>query len=172
MDPTLAVSVGALLTANLTNDPGPGLWAGIEARVGAISVGLEARAVLPSNVTKRQYDFDMSQGLGLLVGCYRYWWLMGCAVVGAGAQVFHDSEHAFLDGHTLTYQLVQIGVRAGLDVPFGDTGLGARGWAEGLYSASPAFVYFDARTSGYTQPPLSAFFGAGLWWKFDAPQPH
>jgi hypothetical protein len=168
MDLTFALATGALITANLTSNVGPGVWFGGEGRFGPVSLGLEVRGVLPSPVVLGPYDFDVSQVVALLVPCGRYSYFFGCTVLGAGGEFHHDTyagQDTMVSGPVL-----QIGGRLGVEVPFGDTMFGARAWGEVLYSAPKAGSFYSATATTprleWTRQDVAAFFGLGLVFKF------
>ena len=170
MDLTFALSAGALITANLTPDVGPGVWLGGEVRAGPISMGLELRAVLPSRVQVGPYDSDLSNYVALVVPCGRYSYFFGCAVAGGGYLLSYDSNAP--DGKpTLGGSLVQLGGRLGAEVPFAENRFAVRAWAEVLYSAPQTRIGYDVRPNGvptyvWARPDVSAFFGLGFVVKF------
>lgn len=168
MDLTYALSAGALLTANLTSNVGPGAWVGGELRAGPIALGLELRTVFPSSVVATSaYDFDLSQYVALLTPCGRYSYFFGCAVAGAGAQLSFDSN--FPGGtKSRTSPLIQLGGRVGAEVPFGDSMFAGRAWGEVLYSTPPTEINYITPSVTYTgaRPDVSVFFGLGLVVKF------
>lgn len=165
MNLTYSVFTGALLSANLTSNVGPGFWVGGDLRIDPISIGLEFRAVLPSQVVVGPYDLDLSQFVGLLTPCGRYSIFFGCAVAGAGAQIDHDSNFHPSVPTTGSSALVQLGGRIGVEVPLGDSRFAIRGWGEVLYSTpSVGFTYGEGSTvtASVDRPDVSAFFGLGL----------
>lgn len=162
MDLSFALSTGALITANLTSNVGPGVWVGADARIKVISVGIEARAVLPSPVFLGPYDFDYSQIVGLVTPCGRYSYFFGCVVAGAGAQILRDSNYPSPSPDTQASPLLQLGGRVGVEVPFGDTPLGARAWGEVLYMNPPTTFTYDERGYKWRREDVAAFFGLGL----------
>jgi len=166
MDLTFALSTGALITGNLTSNVGPGVWFGAEAGSGPIVLGLELRAVLPSPVSVPPYDFDFSQMGALLTPCGRYSYFFGCVVAGAGVQISHDSNYDTPSGPTLFLPLVQIGGRAGVEVPFGDSPFAGRAWGEVLYSTPGAGVFYDGSGKFWIRPDVSVFVGLGIVYKF------
>ncbi len=165
MELTFALATGALITANLTSNVGPGVWFGGEGRAGPLSLGLEVRGVLPSPVPVGPYDFDLSQFVGLLVPCGRYSYFFGCAVVGVGAQLIYDSNYA-PPGDPRNpndfIELLQVGGRIGAEIPIGDTMFAVRGWGEVLY-ATPSWDFTYKQTGDvWARPDVSAFFGLGI----------
>jgi len=162
MDLTFWLSGGALITANLTSNVGPGVWLGGEARSGPLSLGLELRGVLPASVTLGpKNDFDASQFIAFLIPCGRYSYFFGCGVAGAGAQFVYDSN--YVSRLPLgTSAMVQLGGRIGLEIPLGDTRFAARAWGEVLYSYPTVFVNYTTDGLRWDQPDVSAFFGLGL----------
>jgi hypothetical protein len=170
MDLTGALSAGALITANLTSNVGPGVWIGGEARSGPLSLGLEARVVLPAPVRVDSapayagtVDFDLSQVVGLLTPCGRYLYFFGCAVAGAGVQIAYDSDPR--GPFTNFFPLVQLGGRVGIEVPLGQTAFAVRGWGEVLYSTPPTRVGYrpdEDHVYRVERPSVSAFFGLGF----------
>ncbi len=167
MDLTYALSAGALLTANLTSNVGPGAWVGGELRTGPIALGLELRTVFPAPVAAGPYDYDLSQYVALLTPCGRYSYFFGCVVAGAGAQLSYDST--FPGGtKSRTSPLIQLGGRIGLEIPFGESMFAGRAWGEVLYSTPPTLINYIFPDVTYTgaRPDVSAFFGLGLVAKF------
>ncbi len=163
MDLTYALSAGALITANLTSNVGPGAWVGGELRTGPIGLGLELRAVIPSQVVLGPYDFDFSRYVALLTPCGRYSYFFGCVVAGAGAQLSYDSN--FPGGSKSAVDpFLQLGGRIGVDIPFGDSRFGARAWGEVLYGTPTVQITIDPYMA--TIPEVSAFFGVGLVVRF------
>lgn len=174
MELTYALSVGAFITANLTNNVGPGAWVGGELRSGPFSLGLEMRTVFPSAIASTEMptygvqDYDLSQYAGLLIPCGRYSYLFGCAVVGAGTQLLYDSN---LPGGARSglVPLLQLGGRAGVEIPFGDSAFAGRAWGEVLYSLPSTGIYYDDQKGGSypaLRPDVSGFFGLGLVMRF------
>lgn len=167
MDLTYALSAGALLTANLTSNVGPGAWVGGELRAGPIALGLELRTVFPAPLAAGPYDFDLSQYVALLTPCGRYSYFFGCVIAGAGAQLSYDSN--FPGGtRSRTSPLIQVGGRVGAELPFGDTPLSGRAWGEVLYSTPPTDINYIETDVTYTaaRPDVSVFFGIGLVVRF------
>lgn len=175
MDLNYALSVGAFLTANLTNNVGPGVWVGGELRTGPISLGLELRTVLPSSIASEPLptygvlDYDLSQYVALLTPCGRYSYFFGCAVAGAGAQLVYDSN--FPGGaKSAVDAILQLGGRVGLEVPLGDTRFAGRAWGEVLYTTPHTFVSYNEPDTGVRhptpRPDVSGFFGLGLVLRF------
>jgi len=163
MDLSFALSAGALITANLTSDPGPGIWIGGDARSGPFVLGLELRGVLPAPVRVGPFDFDLSQVAALLTPCGRYSYFFGCGVAGLGVQFHHDSNLGE-SAQSGQHPLVQLGARLGAEVPFGDSIFGARAWGEALFSTPSTFVTYDL-VLRVDRPSVSAFFGLGLFVK-------
>ncbi len=169
MDLTYALSAGALITANLTPDVGPGVWLGGEVRAGPLSVGLELRAVLPSRVQVGPYDADLSNYVALVVPCGRYSYFFGCAVAGGGFAMGYDSN---APGGTFSPSgsMLQLGARLGAEVPFAENRFAARAWGEVLYSTPHVSLGYDTvngvPTYNWDRPDVSAFFGLGLVVKF------
>ena len=161
MDITFALSAGALLTAGLTPDVGPGVWLGGEGSSGPISIGVEARAVLPWRVRIGPRDFDFSQYVGLLVPCGRYKYFFGCAVAGGGVDLSYSSDPSLYKS-SIFVPILQFGGRLGAEIPFGDSIVGARAWGEVLYTTPPSTVYYYAEEGEWDRPQVSAFFGLGL----------
>jgi hypothetical protein len=163
MELTYALSAGALITANLTPNVGPGVWLGGELRAGPLSIGLEFRTVLPASVTVGPYHPDLSQYVGMLVPCGRYLYFFGCGVAGAGSQVGYESSVP--GASTIVGPLLQLGGRIGAEVPFAENRLAVRVWGEVLYSTpSSDFSEHVGSAPPYVwhRPDVSAFFGAGL----------
>lgn len=160
------------MTANLTSNVGPGAWIGAEGRFGPMSMGLEVRGVFPAPVffgTKagsHDYEFDLSQVLLHAVPCGRYSYLFACMVVGVGAEM-HNSA-VFLppgESHITTGPVWQFGGRLGAEVPFGETGWGARAWGEVLYAYPQAGQSYTPKPDPeveWIRSNVSAFFGLGL----------
>lgn len=161
MNLTYSVFTGALLTANLTPDVGPGVWVGGDLRIDPISIGLEFRVVLPSPVVVGPNDLDLSQFVGLLTPCGRYFVFFGCAVAGAGAEIDHDSNFHPDVPPTRYAPLVQLGGRVGVEVPLGESPFSIRGWGEVLYSTPRVKFSYDNESFAY-RPDVSAFFGLGF----------
>lgn len=174
MDLTYALSVGAFITANLTNNAGPGAWVGGELRSGPFSLGLELRTVFPSAIASEKtptygvMDYDFSLYAALLTPCGRYSYFFGCAVVGAGTQLLYDSN--FPGGARSGFvPLLQLGGRAGVEIPFGDTPLAGRAWGEVLYSLPSTGIFYDDPAGGSYpafRQDVSGFFGLGLVMRF------
>lgn len=161
MDITFALSAGALLTAALTPDVGPGVWLGGEGRSGPISVGVQARVALPSRVHVGPDEFDFSQYAGLLVPCGHYKYFFGCAAVGGGMDLSYTSDPHFRK-HSIFVAILQLGGRLGAEIPFGDSIVGARAWGEILYTTPPSTTYYIETKLQWDRPEVSAFFGLGL----------
>lgn len=161
MDITWALSAGALITANLTPDVGPGVWLGGEGRSGPLSIGLEARVVLPSRVQVVKNDFDLSQYVLLFTPCGRYSYFFGCAVAGGGVQMVHDGSPGISPSSSFA-EMLQLGGRLGAEVPFGDSIFGARAWGEVLYSTPPTTSVYPISGTSWDRPDVSAIFGLGL----------
>ncbi|MFO0589948.1 MAG: hypothetical protein U0441_20570 [Polyangiaceae bacterium] len=173
VDITYAISAGALMTANLTSNVGPGAWIGAEGRFGPVSMGLELGGVFPSPVNVvtvgTPYGFDLSLLTATLVPCGRYSYFFGCVAVGAGMEIHYDGDFDGTGGpFTHTLAIFQIGGRLGAEIPFGDSPLAGRIFGEVLYTApTPTEVYdLDAGVFDWRRPNVSAFFGAGLVFKF------
>ncbi len=168
MDLTYALSAGALITANLTSNVGPGAWVGGELRTGPIAVGLELRATFPSRIEgTSSLDFDLSQYTALLTPCGRYSYFFGCLVAGGGTLFAYDSN--LPQGTESGFKpLIQLGGRLGLEVPFGESMFAGRAWGEVLYSTPPFGVdyYVGAKTYSADRPDVSAFFGLGVVVRF------
>ncbi len=165
MELTFALATGALITANLTSNVGPGVWFGGEGRAGPLSLGLELRTVLPSPVRVGPDDFDFSEFVALLVPCGRYSYFFGCAVAGAGTQLAYDSNYAPPgDPRNANYfdPLLQLGARLGAEIPIGDTPFAVRGWGEVLFTnPSWDFTYYGTGKK-WVRPDVTAFFGLGV----------
>ena len=169
MDLTFALSTGALITANLTSNVGPGVWLGGEARTGPFSLGLEVRGVLPAPVFVPPFDFDLSEVVGLLTPCGRYSYFFGCVVTGAGVEVEYDTNSPGRIGFTQVGPVLHLGGRVGIEVPFGESGFGGRAWGEVSYSAPNVgadYYFTDGSKVSWQRPNVSAFFGLGLVFKF------
>lgn len=162
MDLAFALSAGALMTANLTSDVGPGVWVGADARFKMLSVGVEMRAVLPAPVDLGPVDLDYSQLLLHVIPCGRYSYFFGCVVAGAGAQILADTNYPTRDPNTRFSQVLQLGARLGAEVPFGDTPIGARIWGEAMYTNPETSFGYPALGLRWDRPDVSAFFGLGL----------
>jgi hypothetical protein len=163
MELTYALSAGALITANLTPNVGPGVWLGGELRAGPLSIGVEFRSVLPSRVPVGPYNPDLSQYVGMLVPCGRFFYFFGCGVAGAGGQLIYDRSATLNTGGV--DPLLQLGGRIGAEVPFAENRFAVRAWGELLYS-TPS-TYIDEKVGSVTKghwdrPDLSAFFGLGF----------
>jgi hypothetical protein len=165
MDLTYAISAGALMTANLTSNVGPGAWLGGELRAGPFSLGLETRVVFPAEVTVAPFNFDLSQFTALLVPCGRYMYFFGCVVGAGGMEFLRDSNSGPPEGLSGFAEMLQLGGRLGAEVPFADNRLAARIWAELLYTTPGHGVEYDVDIK-WVRPDVSAFFGAGLVVKF------
>ena len=174
VDITYAISAGALMTANLTSNVGPGAWIGAEGRFGPVSMGLEVRGVFPAPVTVIQdprSDFDLSSVTAALVPCGRYSYFFGCAVVGTGVEVHYDGNYLG-EGHPSTHTLaiLQIGARLGLEIPFGDSPFAGRVFGEAIYTLPPTYEGYQPENGAdyvrWNRPSVAAFFGAGLVFKF------
>jgi len=162
MDLSYALSAGALLTANLTSNVGPGVWVAADLRVKVFSVGIELRTVLPSAVFVGKHDLDYSQYLVHITPCGRYSYFFGCVVGGAGFQVMADTNYPSVGPNTGIFPALQLGGRLGVEAPFGDLPVGARLWGEVLYTnPQSSFDYVDSGQS-WQRPDVSAFFGLGL----------
>lgn len=121
MDLTFALSAGALITANLTSNVGPGVWLGGDVRSGPLSLGLEVRGVLPSPVFLKPYDFDVSQVVALITPSGRYGVLFGCVVAGAGVEIHEDSNlQGFHGPASQSGPVLQIGGRLGAEYFLGE----------------------------------------------------
>lgn len=168
MDFTFAVAAGALMSANLTSNVGPGAWLSFDARTWHLSLGAEARVTFPSPVVLGPNDFDYTQVLGALVPCGRYSYFFGCFVVAGGAEIMRDSN---LPGRTsysdtVTAKLLQLGGRLGAEIPFGESRLGARVWGEVLGTLPPYNFYYFGTDYTWPRPQVSVYLGAGLFLKF------
>jgi len=167
MDLSFVLSAGALLTANLTSNPGPGAWVSGAVRTGPLSLGLELRGVFPSRAEVGPFDFDLTQVVALLTPCGRYSYFFGCAVAGAGAEIHHDSNYRSSSsgppvGYTDAYPRVQLGGRLGVEVPFGDSRFAGQVWGEVLYATPPLFEVYEETGARWDSQSVSAFFGLGL----------
>jgi hypothetical protein len=166
MDIGFSLAAGALLTANLTPDVGPGLWLDGDARLGPVSAGVELRAVLPSRIRLADdYDYDYSQLVALATPCGRYWYVFGCAAIGGGVQVEQDSNfRGSVYGRRLfIYPIFQLGGRLGAEIPFGSSPVGARLWGEVVYGVPASHWQYIGTELKHIMPEVSAFFGAGLF---------
>lgn len=165
MDLTYTLSAGVLMTANLTSDVGPGVWLGGDVRFDPVSVGLELRSVLPARFQIGPYDNDMSQYVALVTPCGRYSVFFGCVVAGAGFQMNYDSNYSSETPPAVFNPLVQLGGRAGVEIPLGESRFAIRGWAEVLYSTPTtefSYTVGGAVSAREERPDVSAFFGLGL----------
>lgn len=169
MNFTYSLATGALMTLNLTSNVGPGVWVSGGLWSGPLGLGLDLRAVLPSQVDVGPYNFDLSQFVGLLTPCGRYSIFFGCAVAGAGLQIGHDSNFDPRVPPSRYSALVQLGGRVGVEVPLGDSRFAVRGWGEVLYSTpSTSFSYGEGSTVSHSvdRPDVSGFIGLGFVVKF------
>jgi len=162
MNLTYTLSTGVLLTANLTSNVGPGVWVAGDLRSGPLVLGLDLRAVLPSRVVVGPYDLDLSQFVGLVTPCGRYSVFFGCVVAGAGLQVGYDSNFDPRVPPARYAPLVQLGGRAGVEVPLGETRFAIRGWGEVLYTTPSWEFGYDNLEYVVQRPDVSAFFGLGF----------
>ncbi|MFO0593169.1 MAG: hypothetical protein U0441_36840 [Polyangiaceae bacterium] len=169
MDIAWALAAGGLMTANVTPDVAPGIWLEGQGRVGPFSLGVELRGALPSNVPVYIYTFDQSEAIASLLPCFHYLYFFGCAKIGAGLQIAYDSDnHNNVPGYeiysTAISSLYQTGARLGGEVFFGDTPVGAKAWAEMLFSWPHHDIYYKDPDGfhDWVRPDLSAYFGLGL----------
>ena len=169
MDIGWALSAGALMTANLTPDVGPGVWAEGQGRVGPFSLGVELRGALPSNVSVSKYSFDESELMFSLLPCFHYLYFFGCPKIGAGAQLAYDGDNLKRPGYdtrsTAVAAMFQTGGRLGAEVPFGELPLAVKAWGELLFSwpYPHAISYTDGEgVHEWVRPALNAYFGLGL----------
>jgi hypothetical protein len=165
MNLTYALSTGVLMTANLTSNVGPGVWLAGGLRSGPLMLGIDLRAVLPSQVVVGPYDLDLSQLVGLLTPCGRYSVFFGCVVAGAGVQIGHDSNVGILppgQSNTQSSPLVQLGGRLGVEVPLGESRFAVQGWGEVLYTTPSWEFRYNHGEFVTERPDVSAFFGLGF----------
>lgn len=166
-DIALTVAAGGLFTAGFASEVGPGIWLGFSAQRGWLSIGLEARGVLPAaTITyepgRSSYATTTS---GLLVPCARYEVLSGCAFVEVGSLLFTIPGHSSAE----TNVLFALGPRAAVDIPIG-AGFSVRVLAElALHPYLPVFrvrttAAPDAPIARWVAPIASGVFGAGFTW--------
>lgn len=166
MDIAWALSAGALMTANLTPNVAPGAWIEGQARSGPFSLSANIRAAFPSDIVFRQYSFDLSEYVGFLIPCAHYLYFSGCGLIGVGVDVTHDPD-AFPDNPRDTSfaterHVFEAGARLGVEVPFGDTRFGAKGWAEVLYEWPDLPIRFNDDPDMWYRQNVTAMFGLGL----------
>lgn len=171
MDIAWALSTGALMTANLTPNVAPGVWAEGEARTGPFSLAANLRVALPSEIVAKPHTFDQSEYTGYLVPCGHYLYFFGCGLIGLGFDISYDGDanppKPPLTPITTTISHVfQAGGRLGGEVPFGDTRFGAKAWAEVLYTWPTLQIHYNEDVvPAWERPKVHAAFGLGLFIK-------
>ncbi len=172
VDLPLFVTAGALISAGLTEDVGPGLYAGVGARpIDFLSVAAELRAVLPSKATARdpvdaakavaaQPSFDFSNMSLLVVPCFHLSYFLGCAVGQVGVSI---AQRRLLSEGAVGFGL---GPRLGIEIPFADRFV-AHAFGEALFATVPAQVSIESANALWRQSIVSGFFGAGLSFRFN-----
>lgn len=145
MDISAAIMAGALAFTSPDLSPGPGGFVGVEARVGWLSLGAEARGIFFDGGTSALAAATSgSAGFsGLLVPCLRWKVLLGCGFVGTQGLTFSTAR-----GFETAHDGAQVfwGPRAGVDVPILG-GFSLRGFADLTI-----------------QPQIGGYFGAGIAW--------
>lgn len=161
------VAAGGFVTAGLTSEPGPGIWAGVALQTEWLSVGLEMRGVFPAvTVTyepgRQSYATAIS---GAVVPCLRLRVVSACVFAEVGSFLFTIPGRSPANLDTL----VAVGPRAAVDAPLPD-GLSLRVFADLAFH--PYLPVFDVRTTSapdapvatWTMPVISGLLGAGLTW--------
>jgi hypothetical protein len=168
---SFAFSAGGVASLGFTADPGPGAWLGAELRpIEAFSMGFELRGLFPSRVVAAEpinpnLPFEspkepiVTNVEMLVVPCFRYWWLMGCAVGHIG---FSISETPAGFGGWPAYG---IGPRVGIEVPITDRFF-VRGHGDVLVDfADPTLELPDVNLK-WKQNIVSGFIGLGVGMSF------
>jgi hypothetical protein len=167
VDLSLFISAGALISAGLTEDAGFGVYAGAGVRpVDFLSAAVEIRAMLPSRALAREaidsakpvtaaQQLDYSNVSALLVPCFHYWYLLGCAVGQVGVSLTRSS---LVSADKLSYGA---GPRLGVQFPFADR-FAASAFGEVLFAAAPTVTYFNDLNAVWRQSLASGFVGVGL----------
>lgn len=164
MDISFALLAGGFVTLGLTNNTGGGLLVGGEVHGGFLALGVEARAIFPSEFGPKLIGddvLDYSRLQGSLVPCVKYWYVFGCGVLTVGAQVSQSSIHV---PNTVVDPIWEVGPRLGAEIPLGDT-LAVRAWGEVLFNPYPTNYQFDVNSALVSEKQISGaagFVGAGL----------
>ena len=178
MDLTVALHTAFLLTAGFSNNVGPALQIGADARrdwdTWGLSLALELRGVFPGTMWATEpvdpskatepHPFDLSQLGAQLVPCVRFAkYLAACGVVQGRVDMMQTRR--FL----ATFPTVALGPRIGVEAPlserfavfaFGEAPFVLYRGGLDFFESSPGAN--DAPNVGWTQPLVSGFFGAGL----------
>jgi hypothetical protein len=175
MDPTFGVMVGGALSLGFTADVGPGLFLAGEAHwrrkeEWGFHLALESRFFFPTKggVATNGEVLDVTLLDFAVVPCARYKWVLGCALIDAGA--------TFASGEALSGPEVEnrglrplfmfgLGPRLAVDVPITEH-VGVRAFADLRFSPLPPTGY---RENGvvvtWGHPPVSGFLGLGASFK-------
>ncbi len=152
------------MTLGLTNDTGGGLLVGGEVHGGFLALGVEARAIFPSEFGPKLIGddvLDYSRLQGSLVPCVKYWYVFGCGVLTVGAQV---SQSSIRVPNTVVDPIWEVGPRLGAEIPLGDT-FAVRAWGEVLFNPNPKNYGFGVDGVLVSEKQISGaagFVGAGL----------
>jgi hypothetical protein len=167
MDLSIAISAGALVSAALSADMGPGLWLGAGLRGGPLSVDLELRGMLPAKAFARDpsdpknpktlaQQFDLSEWAVNLVPCARFKYVMACGVVQAGLLVASGSSQPVQLDHQLAAG-PRLGIELSLFPRFAIFGFG-----EALVTLDQRAFTFTIENAKWAESQATVFFGAGV----------
>ncbi len=162
-----AFSAGGALSLGYTADPGGGAWLNAEIRpIEEFSLGLEFRGLFPSRVVatgpadpSKPYSTpkepDLSDATFMLVPCYRYSWLMGCAVGYFGAALAQTPLEL------IGWPVMGVGPRIGIDVPFAKRFF-ARVQGDVLFNLTNSSLQLTNVNLEWRQNVAVGYIGAGL----------
>lgn len=164
---SFAFALGGSMSLGFTADPGAGMWLNAEVRpVEPFSIALELRGLFPSRVVAvgpakpgephgTPKEPLVSNATTLLVPCFRYWWLMGCAVGHLGFSIAQTPA-----GFT-GWPVVGAGPRVGIDIPITDRFF-VRGQGDVLFNFTDTGLYLVDENIKWQQNIVSGFIGIGL----------
>lgn len=159
MDLTVAVLGGALLSANYTADPGPGMFLAGELHRDWFSGALEARVLFPSRVVAEptKDEFDITALTAALVPCARWKVVLGCIFVDFGMLLTSRAEIAT---NPITATL-GFGPRLAVHVPFAER-FAVRAFADLRFAPVPSTRNFLDTGGRWESNLVSGLFGLGL----------
>lgn len=160
MDLSVAVMAGGLLSANLTADPGPGLFLAGELHKDWFSGALEVRVLFPSRVVAEptKFEYDYTAITGALVPCARWKVLLGCAVFDVG-MLIAGGDVSFADSSVIA--TLGIGPRLAVHVPFAER-FAVRAFADLRFAPVPSVSTFIDTGAKWQSEVVSGLFGVGL----------
>jgi hypothetical protein len=175
VNPVISVALGGLVSAGFTADVGPGFYAGVglhwndKQDMGFVLFG-EVHTLLPTKGgTYGGVPFgaietlDIAAVTGAVVPCFRYKWVLGCAVVDGGMTIASGSGIAEPGPHI--QGMLELGSRLGIDLPIAQR-FGVRAFAELRFSPlGPDAGYSVNGKDAWVNPPVSGLFGLGVSFK-------